>query len=49
VPWRIGAAGIDLEKECFVRFRAYVEKETKVGPFWSEIIYDRAVKFSPAL
>jgi len=47
VPWSIGAAGIDLDNECFVGFRAYVEKETKVGPFWSEILYDRAIKFGP--
>lgn len=45
----IGAAGIDLDQEAFVGFRAYVEKETKVGPFWSEIftLYDRVIKFSP--
>jgi len=48
VPWGIGAAGIDLDKECYVGFRAYVEKETKVGPFWSEILYDRTIKFSPS-
>ena len=47
VPWGIGAAGIDLDKECFVGFRAYVEKETKVGPFWSELLYDRVIKFGP--
>jgi len=47
VPWSIGAAGIDLDKECFVGSRAYVEKDTKVGPFWSEILYDRVIKFGP--
>lgn len=46
VPWSIGAAGIDLDKECFVGFRAYVENETRVGPFWSELLYDRVIKFS---
>jgi len=49
VPWSIGAADIDLDKECFVGFRAYVEKETKVGPFWSEILYDHVIKFGEAL
>ena len=48
VPWGIRAAGIDLDKECYGGFRAYVEKETKVGPFWSEILYDRTIKFSPS-
>ena len=30
-----------------VGFRAYVEPETKVGPAWSEIVYDRVIHFKP--
>jgi hypothetical protein len=48
IPWGRKAHGIDLNEAAFVGFRAYVEKETKVGPFWSEILYDRAIKFGPS-
>jgi hypothetical protein len=47
IPWGRKAHGIDLNEAAFVGFRAYVEEKTKVGPFWSEILYDRAIKFSP--
>jgi len=47
IPWGRKAHGIELNEGAFVGFRAYVEKETKVGPFWSEILYDRVIKFSP--
>lgn len=47
VKWDIGAAGIDLDQSCFVGFRAYLEKSTKVGPYWSEVLYDRVIKFGP--
>jgi len=46
IPWGRKAHGVDLDEAAFVGFRAYVEKETKVGPFWSELLYDRVVKFS---
>lgn len=46
VPWGVKAYGVDLDKAGFVVFRAYVEPETKVGPSWSEIVYDRVIKFS---
>lgn len=46
VPWAVKAYGIDLDRAGFVAFRAYVEPETKVGPSWSEIVYDRVIKFS---
>ncbi len=46
VPWGVKAYGIDLDKAGFIAFRAYVEPETKVGPSWSEIVYDRVIKFS---
>ncbi|MBN1289715.1 MAG: hypothetical protein JXA49_08780, partial [Actinobacteria bacterium] len=48
VPFGIGAAGIDLDTQCFIGYRAYVEPSTRVGPFWSELVLDRAIKFSPA-
>jgi len=46
VPWGVEAYGIDLDEAGFVAFRAYVEPETKVGPIWSETVYDRVIKFS---
>jgi hypothetical protein len=48
VPWGVKAYGIDLDKPAFVAFRAYLEPATKVGPNWSEIVYDRVVKFGGA-
>jgi hypothetical protein len=47
VPYNMGAYGIDLNQTAFVGFRAYVEPQTKVGPSYTEIIYDRVIKFSP--
>jgi len=37
---------VDLNKDLFVAFRAYVEPKTKVGPYWYELVYDRVIKFS---
>ena len=37
---------VDLNKDLFVAFRAYVEPATKVGPYWYELLYDRVIKFS---
>jgi len=47
IPYDALAHGIELDEPCFVGFRAYVEPDTKVGPIWSEIVYDRAIKFNP--
>jgi hypothetical protein len=47
VPWGKGAYGIDLNQTAFMGFRAYVEPQTKVGPSYTEIVYDRVIKFSP--
>lgn len=47
VPWGVKAYGVELEEEAFIGFRMYLEPATKVGPVWSEIIYDRAIHFSP--
>jgi hypothetical protein len=30
-----------------IGFRSYLEKATKTGPSYSEIVYDRAIKFDP--
>jgi len=46
VPWGVKAYGVDLDESGFIAFRAYVEPETKVGPIWSEVVYDRVIKFS---
>jgi len=41
------AHGIELDQPIFIIFRAYLEPATKVGPAKSEILWDRAIKFSP--
>jgi len=46
VPWGVKAHGIELDQPAFVGFRAYLEEATKSGPSWSEIVYDRVIKFS---
>ncbi|MBU2548249.1 MAG: hypothetical protein KKB20_07570 [Proteobacteria bacterium] len=33
-------------EDLFIGFRAYLEPETRTGPAWGELLYDRAVKFS---
>lgn len=35
--------------EMFMGFRAYIEPSTAVGPAFTEVIYDQAILFSPAL
>jgi len=47
VPTGPGAYGIPLDAPAFLGFRIYLEKETKTGPFWFELFYDRAIKFGP--
>ncbi|MEI6309663.1 MAG: hypothetical protein WCP58_08490 [bacterium] len=46
VKYGVGAAGVDLDQEAFIGFRAYVEPSTRVGPNWFEVLYDRVIKFS---
>jgi hypothetical protein len=46
VPWGKKAHGIELNQLAFIGFRAYLENSTKSGPNWSEIVYDRVIKFS---
>ena len=43
----MGAYGIELDQPLFVGWRAYLENSTKTGPYYSEIVYDRAIKFDP--
>lgn len=47
VPTGPGANGIGLDQPLFIAWRSYLEKATKTGPSYSEIVYDRAIKFSP--
>lgn len=41
------ATCVPLDEEVFIGFRAYVDPATGVGPAWWEILYGRAIKFSP--
>ncbi len=36
---------ISLDSDLFLGFRAYVEPETGVGPYWFEILWDRGIHF----
>lgn len=47
VPTGPGGYGIGLDQPLFIGWRLYLEKATKTGPSYSEIVYDRAMKFSP--
>ena len=47
IPWGVKAHGIELKQPAYVGFRAYMERGMKVGPAYDEILYDRAIKFSP--
>lgn len=47
VPYGIGAYGIELNQPLYILWRLYLEKATKTGPSYSEIVYDRAIKFDP--
>lgn len=39
------AFGVDNNKDSFIAFRAYIEKETEVGPAPFELIYDSGIIF----
>ncbi len=41
------AHGIELDQPIFIIFRVYCEPATRTGPAKSEILFDRAIKFSP--
>jgi len=47
VPTGPGAYGISLNQPLLIAWRSYLEKATKTGPSYSEIVYDRAIKFDP--
>ncbi|HQF16597.1 MAG TPA: hypothetical protein PLI05_05965 [Methanotrichaceae archaeon] len=47
LPYGVGSHGIDLDQPLFIFWRVYLEKATKTGPSYSEIVYDRAIKFDP--
>lgn len=47
VSYGMGDYGIDLDQPLFIGWRAYLENSTKTGPEYSEIVYDRAIKFNP--
>ena len=45
LPYGAGAYGIELDQLLFIFWRSYLEESTKTGPSYSEIVYDRAIKF----
>jgi len=47
VPYGPGAYGIRPNQPIYILWRSYLEKATKTGPSYSEIVYDRAIKFDP--
>lgn len=47
VPTGPKAHGVALGETAFVGIRAYMEPATRVGPAETELLYDKAIKFSP--
>jgi hypothetical protein len=47
VPYGVGGYGIELDQPLFIAWRVYLENATKTGPSYSEMVYDRAIKFDP--
>jgi hypothetical protein len=47
VPFGPRVYGIGPDQPLMIAFRIYLEPATKAGPSYSEIVYDRAIKFSP--
>lgn len=47
VPYGQDAYGVELTEAMKVAARAYLEKETKTGPAYVELLWDKAIKFSP--
>jgi hypothetical protein len=47
VPFGPGGYGIGLDQPLVIGWRSYLEKATKTGAAYSEIVYDRAIKFDP--
>jgi hypothetical protein len=46
VPTGPNAHGVGLDEPAFIGFRAYMEPATKVGPAYTELLFDRVIKFS---
>jgi hypothetical protein len=46
VPTGPKAHGVGLDEPAFIGFRAYMEQVTKVGPAYTELLYDRVIKFN---
>jgi hypothetical protein len=46
VPTGPKAHGVGLDEPAFIGFRAYMEPSTAVGPAYTELLYDRAIKFN---
>ncbi len=46
VPTGPKAHGVGLDEPAFVAIRAYLEPATRVGPAYTDLLYDRAIKFS---
>ncbi len=47
IPSGVGGYGIEPDETCFVGYRAYAQPATMIGAEWSELVYDRAIKFNP--
>lgn len=47
VPSGAGGYGIEPDQPIFIAWRLYLEEATQTGPSYSEIVYDRAIKFEP--
>ena len=45
VPYGPGGYGLRTNQPLFIAWRLYMENATKIGPAYSEIVYDRAIKF----
>jgi len=46
VPTGPKAHGVGLDEPAFIGFRAYMEPATKVGPCYTELLYDRVIEFN---
>lgn len=47
VPSGVGGYGIEPDQPIIIAWRLYLESATQTGPSYSEILYDRAIKFDP--
>jgi hypothetical protein len=47
LPYGPGGYGISVDQPLMIGWRLYLERATQTGPSYSEIVYDRAIKFDP--